>query len=97
MTITKEDAIAVMKDIHDPELGLDIYALGLIYDIQIKEHDIVYVKFTLTSPMCPFGTQIITEMRDGLLAKGFKEPELDITFDPPWQPSDEVKMMLGLL
>ena len=93
---TKEDAIAALKEVEDPELKLDIYTLGLIYDIKITDENVLIV-MTLTSPMCPFGPQIITNAAEKLKEKGFKEAKVDLTFSPPWEPSDEVKMELGLL
>ncbi len=91
---TRDDAIAALKEIVDPEIGLDLWTLGLIYEL-IVEGDKARIKMTFTSPMCPYGPQILFEVKEGLAHKGFK-PEVELTFEPVWQPSDEVKMLLGL-
>ncbi len=92
----KDDAIEVMKQVQDPELQIDVWTLGLIYKIEPKENDGIFIEMTFTSPLCPYAPQLVEEIRQGLLKKGFKEPLFDFSFDPPWQPSDEVKMLLGL-
>ena len=95
--MNKETAIEVLKKIEDPEVMLDIYSLGLIYDITIKEDNTIHILMTLTSPACPYGPLIIEQVKYGLANVGFKQPEVEVTFNPPWQPSEEVQMMLGLL
>ncbi|MBI5388892.1 DUF59 domain-containing protein [Candidatus Woesearchaeota archaeon] len=94
--LTKDDAIEALKGVQDPELGLDIWTLGLVYTIDIKEEEKVFVMMTLTSPACPFGPMILAEARQSLITKGFKDAEIDITFDPPWQPNEDVRILLGL-
>jgi len=94
--LTKKEAVSVLKKISDPELGLDIYNLELIYNIDVKKDNSILVKMTLTSPMCPFGPAIIGEVKEKLQKKGFKNPQVDVVFEPPWKPSDKVKMLLGL-
>ena len=94
--VTKEEVIKVMKGIYDPELNIDIWTLGLIYTIDMGTKNHIHIKMTLTSPLCPFGPQIIAELTDGLKKMGFPKPEIELTFDPPWEPNEEVKMMLGL-
>ncbi len=93
---TKEDVINVMKGIYDPELNVDVWTLGLIYTIDMGSKDHIHIKMTLTSPMCPFGPQILAEVADGLKKLGYSKPEIELTFDPVWKPSEEVKMILGL-
>jgi metal-sulfur cluster biosynthetic enzyme len=93
--LVEEDAIEVLKKIEDPELKLDLYTLGLIYEIDIKENNNVDIKMTFTSPMCPFGPILLEQVQAGLKGVGF-EPNVEIVFEPPWQPSEDVKMMLGL-
>ena len=92
---TKDDAIEALKKVLDPELGLDIYTLGLIYEIKI-ETNTPKIKMTFTSPTCPYAPQLVAEVKSQLKESGFNEPEIEFTFDPPWEPSEEVKMMLGL-
>ena len=93
--LTKADAVSVLKKIMDPELGLDIYNLELIYGINLSG-DSITIKMTLTSPTCPYGPAIIGEVKEMLKKKGFKNPNIDIVFEPAWKPSDKVKMLLGL-
>jgi|TARA_B100002003_G_C14141911_1_gene549040 metal-sulfur cluster biosynthetic enzyme len=95
MTLTKKDAVEVLKQIQDPELAIDVYTLGLIREIKIKKKDIK-VTMTFTSPTCPYAPQLVASIKAGLKTRGFTEPEMEFTFNPPWEPSEEVKMMLGL-
>ena len=94
--LTKKHAVTALKKVTDPELGLDIYTLELVYDITIKNNDSVIVKMTLTSPMCPYGPSLMKDVKDKLKQKGFKNPEIDLVFEPMWVPSEKVKMLLGL-
>jgi len=92
--MNKEEIIEILKSVEDPELKIDIYTLGLIYDLKINEMD-VNIQMTLTSPMCPFGPQIMEEVATKIKAIGAKL-KLDLTFDPPWKPSDELREILGV-
>jgi len=94
--LTKKQAVDELKKIIDPELGIDIYNLELIYDVKIGGDNSVVVKMTLTSPMCPYGPAILGEVKDRLQKKGFKNPEIDLVFEPLWTPSEKVKILLGL-
>jgi metal-sulfur cluster biosynthetic enzyme len=96
MTLDKETAIEALKSVEDPEIRLDIWTLGLVYEIYIKENDHITIDMTLTTPFCPYAPQLIKEAKEALANAGFKEPEINIVFDPPWEPSEEVKMHLGL-
>lgn len=93
---TDKKIIDVIKNVQDPELGVDIWSLGLIYNIeQNGKLDIV---MTFTSPMCPFGPQIVSELKSGLKSKGYKEENVNINvvFNPLWEPSEELKEALGM-
>ena len=90
-----EKVVEALKKVVDPELEIDIYTLGLVYDTKIDGKDIE-VKMTLTSPTCPFGPQIAAEVKEQLHIIGFKEVNLEFVFSPVWEPSEEVKMLLGL-
>ncbi|MEK6760400.1 MAG: metal-sulfur cluster assembly factor [Nanoarchaeota archaeon] len=92
---SKQDAISVLKKVIDPEIGLDIYNLELIYGVNVSG-DSVNIKMTLTSPTCPYGPMILREVKEKLQKKGFKNPTVDVVFEPAWKPSDKVKMLLGL-
>ena len=91
---TKESIIEKLKTVKDPELGIDIYTLGLIYDIRISEEGID-ITMTLTSPFCPFGNQIVESVEDALLPL-HPEVRVDITFEPVWEPSEDLKISLGI-
>lgn len=95
--ITKEQIIEKLKLVKDPEIGIDVWMLGLIYDITFKE-DGVEILMTLTTPLCPFADEIITEVEKRVGELGYKEGDVrvELTFDPAWEPSPEVRMMLGV-
>ncbi len=92
---TKEKIIEAAKNVRDPEIGIDIWTLGLIYDMKIKG-DNAFITMTLTSPMCPFGPQIIEDFKLKMANLGVSNVEIDLTFDPPWEPSEELRAMLGV-
>ena len=85
--------IAELKTCEDPELGLDIWSLGLIYDIIHNDKDLQIV-MTFTSPMCPFGPQIVKQVDSKLTDLGYVV-NVKLVFNPMWKPSEEVKEMLG--
>jgi len=94
--ITKEELIEeVFKKYVDPELGIDIWALGLVYNVEIKE-DKVKILLTFTSPLCPYGPQMVEELKEMIINKRAREVEIEVTFDPPWRPSEELKEMMGM-
>lgn len=100
--VTKEQIIEVLKTIIDPEVLLDIWFLGLIYTINIKEpsqdKSDVYIEMTFTTPMCPAGPDLMDQVRTKVGAiNGVSAVDLKLTFNPPWQPSDEVKGLLGMM
>jgi len=92
----KEKIIEALKEVMDPELGLDVWTLGLIYEVDVKDDKSVDIKMTLTSPMCPYAPQLISGIETGVQEKGFSKPTIDVVFDPVWKPSEEVKQLLGL-
>lgn len=94
--LTKDNVIESLKKVVDPEIGIDIWTLGLIYEINIKRKDGIYVKMTFTSLMCPYGPVLVENVKNELKQIGFNNPEIEVVFSPPWQPSNEVKMILGL-
>ena len=94
---TKEEIIEVLKTIEDPELFLDIWFLGLIYSIEQDESK-VNIEMTFTTPMCPAGPQLVGEVKTKVSnLEGVQEVDVKVVFSPPWQPSDEVKGLLGML
>jgi metal-sulfur cluster biosynthetic enzyme len=95
--VTKDQIIDALKTVLDPELFLDIWFLGLIYNIQI-ENGQIEIEMTFTSPMCPAGPQLVEEVRSKVGSlPGVEKVNVQVVFNPPWQPSDEVKGMLGML
>lgn len=95
--VTKDQVIEQLKTIEDPEIYLDIWFLGLIYEIKI-ESDKIGIDMTFTSPMCPAGPQLVAEVKEKLMTlPGIKEVDVQIVFTPQWEPSEDVKAMLGLI
>ena len=91
---TKDQVIEKLKTVKDPELGIDVWSLGLVYDIKISEEGID-ITMTLTSPFCPFGNEII-ESIETALEPLHPEVRVDITFEPAWDPPEELRVSLGL-
>jgi len=94
----KEKVLNVLKSIVDPELGANIVDLGLVYDVRV-EREKVKVLMTLTSIGCPLASFIISEIESKLKEAGFKEVEVELTFDPPWSPermSKQLRKKLGI-
>ena len=98
MPLTKDDVIEALRQVEDPELGMDIVDLGLLYDVEI-DGEKVKVIHSLTSMGCPAGPLIAQDIdRTALEVPGVEEVELELTFDPPWTPdrmSDDAKFILG--
>ena len=95
----KEKVIEEIKKIYDPEIPVNIYELGLIYDISIKDND-VSVKMTLTTPNCPVAESLPKEVKDSILEiKEVKKVDLDLVWEPPWDKSmmsEAAKLELNL-
>jgi FeS assembly SUF system protein len=93
--------IEVLKTIHDPEIPANIYDLGLIYEISIKDSGYVNVKMTLTAPGCPVAGDIMAEVDQKVRnIEGVTDANIMLTFDPPWRRdmmSEEAKLELGFL
>jgi len=93
---TEKEIIELLETVLDPEIGIDIYTLGLIYKIEILSESSVHITMTYTTPMCPAGPIIQHEIRDALSNIGIESVQSEIVFDPPWKPSDELRTMLGI-
>ena len=95
----KEKVISEIKKIYDPEIPVNIYDLGLIYDISIENHD-VKVKMTLTTPNCPVAESLPKEVKDSIKEiKEVNDVSLDLVWDPPWDKSmmsEAAKLELNL-
>ena len=96
-----DQIVEVIKTIYDPEIPVDIYELGLIYDVFINEDLEVKILMTLTSPNCPVAESLPMEVENKVKSmKMIKDAEVELTFDPPWSQdlmSDEAKLELGML
>ena len=97
----KEKVLAAIKTIYDPEIPVDIYELGLIYEISVYPVNSVYVLMTLTSPSCPSAEVIPGEVEQKIKAiEGVNDVKVEITFDPPYSQdmmSEAAKLELGFL
>ena len=95
---TKEEVFEVLRQVEDPELGMDVVDLGLVYDVEVQGPK-VKVLYSLTSMGCPAGPLIAGDMeRAAREVEGVEEVDLELTFDPPWTPdkmSDDAKFILG--
>jgi metal-sulfur cluster biosynthetic enzyme len=95
---TKNDLLEALRQVEDPELGMDVVDLGLVYDVEV-EGPKVKVLYSLTSMGCPAGPLIAEDMsRVSHEVPGVEEVELELTFDPPWTPdrmSEDAKFILG--
>ena len=93
--------VGVLKTIYDPEIPVDIYELGLIYDVFVNEDNEVKIMMTLTSPNCPVAESLPQEVEEKIKSiDEVKTAEVEITFDPPWTKdlmSEEAKLELGFL
>jgi len=96
-----EDIVKKLKTIYDPEIPVDSYELGLIYDVMVTEDYEVKILMTLTSPNCPVAESLPREVEDKVRSiENVKSAEVEITFDPPWSKdlmSEEAKLELGML
>lgn len=93
--------VQVLKSIYDPEIPVNIYDLGLIYDININDSKDVEIVMTLTAPNCPIADQILLEVKERVgMIEGVNSSEVKLVFDPPWDQNmmtDEAKLELGML
>jgi len=97
----EEKVIVVLRNIFDPEIPVNIYELGLIYETNVSEEGIVKVLMTLTSPNCPVAESMPAQVKNEIsFLTGVTEVDVEITFEPPWNNdlmSDEAKLELGML
>jgi len=94
-----DQIIAGLKDIYDPEIPVNIYDLGLVYNVDVNEDGIANIIMTLTAPGCPVGDFLLNEARESALkVEGVKDVNIELVFDPPWDKtmmSEEARMELG--
>jgi FeS assembly SUF system protein len=100
-TVLGDKIVRVLKTIYDPEIPVDIYELGLIYDVFVNEDFDVKILMTLTTPNCPVAETLPLEVEEKVKSiNEVKDAEVEITFDPPWTQdlmSEEAKLELGML
>ncbi|HUV01560.1 MAG TPA: iron-sulfur cluster assembly protein [Bacteroidales bacterium] len=91
----------VLRTIYDPEIPVNIYDLGLIYDTDVDDERVAHITMTLTAPNCPMADDLVEEVKIKVAGtEGVKECDLKLTFNPPWDKSmlsDEAKLELGFL
>ncbi len=95
-----ENVVLALKQVYDPEIPVNIYDLGLIYELNInKEHE-VYIKMTFTAPNCPMADEVLAEVKHNVeLTPGVKNCTIDLVFEPAWDQSllsDEARIALGM-
>lgn len=97
----REPIIEALRQVHDPEIPVNIYDLGLIYTITIKDKGDVDIDMTLTAPACPVAGMMPLMVKDAVATvEGVGEITVELVWDPPWSPdtmSDEAKLQLGML
>ena len=97
----KEEIVAACKTVEDPEIPVDIYELGLIYTIDIKDNGQVVIEMTLTTPMCPVADSLPLEVQQKVMAvDGVTDVDLRVVFDPKWDKSmmsEEASFVLDMM
>jgi metal-sulfur cluster biosynthetic enzyme len=99
MSLTEEQVFDALRVVEDPELGMDVVDLGLVYDVRVQEGGKVTVTYSLTSMGCPAGAMIQEQMQEVVSSlEGVEEVVTELTWTPPWSPemmSDDAKFVLG--
>lgn len=97
----EDKIVAMLKTIFDPEIPVDIYELGLIYEVRISKEGVVEIDMTLTSPNCPVAESLPKDVKEKVESiEEVSEAHVNIVFDPPWDKdmmSEEAKLELGFL
>ena len=100
-TELNDNIIRAIKTVYDPEIPVDVYELGLIYEIDVKDNKDVHVLMTLTSPSCPAAESIPSDVKNRIeMIKEINDVDVEITFDPPYTSdlmSEEAKLELGFM
>lgn len=101
MNALENKVVEILKTIYDPEIPVDIYELGLIYEVKIDKDNNVVIDMTLTSPNCPVAESMPKEVEEKVAAyEGINSAKVNIVFDPPWDKSmmsEEAMLELGFL
>ena len=97
----EDDVILALRQVYDPEIPVNVYDLGLIYEIQADADGVVFVKMTLTAPNCPIADDVVAQVREAVSdVPGVKEVQVDLVFEPEWttdRMSEEANLELGML
>lgn len=95
--IQEKDIIEKLKLVKDPEIGIDVWTLGLIYKITIEKES-VEILMTLTTPFCPFADELMADIEKQVSALGYAKGAMrvELTFEPAWEPSAELRLMMGV-
>lgn len=95
----RDRIIEILKTVYDPEIPVDIYELGLIYEVDVRSENNVYIQMTLTTPMCPVAETLPPEVESKVRGvEGVEDVELELVWDPPWNPemmSEAAKLTLN--
>ena len=95
-----EAVVLAIKQVYDPEIPVNVYDLGLIYELNINKDHEVYIKMTFTAPNCPMADEVLAEVRRSVeMTHGIKSCNIDLVFEPAWNQSllsDEARVALGL-
>ena len=98
--ITDDMILEAMRDVYDPEIPVNVVDLGLIYDMQVDDEEVVHLTMTMTAPGCPFGDALSNDARDKIIAgTGAKDAIVTMVTDPPWTPAlmtDDARKALGM-
>ncbi len=96
----KNDIIAAIKTVYDPEIPVDIYELGLIYELEVEDDGLARVRMTLTSPACPVAESLPMQVQERIASvEGVRDVDLQVVFDPPWtkeRMSEEARFALDM-
>ncbi|MDD2241558.1 MAG: iron-sulfur cluster assembly protein [Bacteroidales bacterium] len=97
----ESDIVRAIRQVYDPEISVNIYDLGLIYELKAEEDGKVYIKMTMTSPTCPLADDLIRDVNDAVKdVPGVKDVKIELVFEPAWDESrmsEAAKLELGLL
>lgn len=97
----EKSIVRALRQVYDPEIPVNVYDLGLIYEIRVDEEQKAFITMTLTAPSCPMADQLLEDVNDAVLdVPGVTDVALELTFEPPWDKSrmsDEALLELGML
>ncbi|MBU0660995.1 metal-sulfur cluster assembly factor [Patescibacteria group bacterium] len=93
--LKKEQVIKALETVIDPHIGVDVWALGFIYEIEIKSDKEVYILMTLTTPACPLKGTLEEDIRNAIYLLGVETVTIETTFDPPWELPESIRKQMG--